>query len=157
MTKSAQGFTFVELMVTITIGMILVAGGLAAYRGAGEREELKQAGFSFQTNLKSFQQKALSGEKPAGCLGTLEDFRVQADAGLTSYSVMAECSTVDGPETDFELITGVEFSAEFSDIVFYTLESTLDGAQTIDLITDSGEYTYQLTIESTGVIRGEML
>lgn len=151
----ARGFTLIELMVAIAISMLLVAGGLAAYRGTGDREKVKQAGLGFQTNLKAFQQKALSGEKPTGCLGSLDGFRVEADAGLTSYTVKAECAVVDGPITSFELDDEVGFLAEFTDIVFYTLRSELDGDQTITLA--AGDYSYQITIEAGGVIQGQML
>ena len=130
---------------------------MAAYRGTGEREEVKQAGLSFQTNLRSFQQKALSGEKPDGCLGSLEDFRVEADPGLSQYTVKAECSISDGPVTSFDLIEGVEFSDAFSDIVFYTLKSEIDGAQTITLNSSGDSYTYEVMIETGGVIQGELL
>jgi|APSaa5957512622_1039677.scaffolds.fasta_scaffold08112_6 prepilin-type N-terminal cleavage/methylation domain-containing protein len=155
--KPAQGFTLIELMITVAIGIVMVGGGLAAYRGAGEREEVKLAGLGFQTNLKSFQQKAFAGEKPVGCLGTLEDFRIEVGAGLGSYIVKAECSLVDGPETEFELIQGVEFDAIFSDLIFYTLKSEIGGAQTIVINSAEGNYTYEITVEASGVIQGELL
>ncbi len=157
LNKKNLGFTFIELMVTVTIGLILVAGGLAAYRGAGAREEVKQAGYSFQTNLKAFQQKALSGEKPVGCLGSLEGYRVEADPLLTKYTVKAECTIVDGPETEFELSDEVVFDAAFLDIVFYVLKSEVVGAQTITLNSGDASYSYEVIVELGGVIRGGML
>ena len=161
MLKTAKnyklGFTLIELMVTIAIGLILVGGGLAAFRGAGTKEDLKQAGYSLQTNLRLFQQKASSGEKPVGCLGDLEGFRVEADPGLTMYQVKAECGIADGPETEFELTGGAVFEAEFSDIVFYVLKPEPGGAQTITLNSEDGEYSYEVIIESSGVIRGGIL
>jgi prepilin-type N-terminal cleavage/methylation domain-containing protein len=157
LSKNQRGFTLIELMVTIAIGMVLVGGGLAAFRGAGAKEGLKQASYSFQSNLRLFQQKALSGEKPVGCLGDLEGYRVEADSGLTEYKVKAECGIVDGPETEFELDGGIEFEAEFSDIVFYVLKSNIVGAQVITLNSSEGDHSYEVTIESSGVIRGELL
>jgi prepilin-type N-terminal cleavage/methylation domain-containing protein len=151
------GFTLIELMVTIAIGLILIGGGLAAFRGAGAKEELKQAGYSFQINLRSFQQKSLSGEKPVDCLGDLQGFRAESDPDLSSYKVKAECALVDGPETEFELGGEAVFEAEFSDIVFYVLKSGPLGAQTIVLNSSEGDYSYEVIIESTGVIRGGLL
>ena len=112
---------------------------------------------SFQTNLRAFQQKALSGEKPVGCLGSLEDFRVEADVGLSMYTVKAECSITDGPVTEFDLIDGVLFDVAFSDIVFYTLKSEVDGAQVVSINSSGGSYIYQVTIESGGVIQGQLI
>ena len=157
MGRPAQGFTLIELMISVAIGIILVGGGMAAYRGTGEREEVKQAGLSFQTNLRAFQQKAASGEKPVGCLGTLDDFRIEADIDLSSYSVKAECTISDGPTTEFSLIEGIEFDAGFSDIVFYSLKSEINGAQVVTINSREGNYTYEVTIEASGVIQGELL
>ncbi len=157
MKKSARGFTLIELIVTVTIGLILVASSLVAYRGMGEKESVKQEGISFQTNLRSFQQKAVATEKPVGCEGFFQGYRVVVDADLDKYSVTAECATSNGDTTDFELSNGVEFSGAFSDIIFYPLSAELLGAQTITLLSQDGSYTYQVIIEEAGVIRGGLL
>jgi len=154
--KKPAGFTLIEILVTVVISGILFGGGIAAFRGIGARQNLKQAGIEFQSNLRSFQQKALSSEKPSDCSGTLDGFRVQFDPDLTSYSVKAECSTNDGLEIEFSLTEGVKFTSEFSDMVFYTLKAEVEGApQTITLT--NGSLQYQVIIESSGVIRGGML
>jgi prepilin-type N-terminal cleavage/methylation domain-containing protein len=153
--RSRLGFTLIELLVAVAIGAILVAGGLAAYRGIGEKQTLKQAGLELETNLRSVQKKALSGEKPTGCSGVLQGFRVKYKSS-TSYAVQADCSLTNSPEQEFNLPEGVEFSAAFSeDIFFPVLKSGLIGAQTLTLQSDS--FSYQVIVGSSGVIQGEML
>lgn len=153
-----RGFTLIELLVAVAIGMVLVAGGLAAYRGTGERQALKQAGISFQTNLKMFQQKVLSGEKPADCgpADIYEGFEVSY-VNATSYTATPICQIATPAGRTYTLPEEVEFMAAFSPntIFFPVLKSVLTGAQTITLT--SGSFSYEVVIESSGVIRGEML
>ena len=155
--KRLAGFTLIETLVVIIISGILFSGGIAAYKGIGARQDLKQAGITFQSNLRSFQQKALSSEKPSGCEGTLERYRVRYIDSIR-YSVKAECSTNNGPETEFKLTEGVEFTDVFSDIVFITLKAEIYGAQTIKFKSGSGgsSLEYEVIIQPSGVITGKM-
>jgi len=54
--KKPAGFTLIEILVTVVISGILFGGGIAAFRGIGARQNLKQAGIEFQSNLRAFQQ-----------------------------------------------------------------------------------------------------
>jgi len=151
-----RGFTLIELMVAVTIGMVLVAGGLAAYRGTGERQTLKQAGISFQTNLKMFQQKVLSGEKPADCgpADIYEGFEVSY-VDTASYTATPICQEAMPAGRTYTLPEEVKFGAWSPTTIFFpVLKSVLTGAQTITLI--SGSFFYDVVIEPSGVIRGEM-
>jgi len=156
MARSARGFTLIELLVAVAIGGILFSGGLAAYRGIGEKQTVKQAGITFQSKLRLWQQKALAGEKPVDCTGAFEGYEVSYSS-ITSYTVTAACRISDADSNIVNLIEGVEFSSGFSPstIIFPVLKSELTGAQTITLT--NGTFSYEVEIESTGVIRGEML
>lgn len=152
-----RGFTFIELMVVVAIGAILTAGGLAAYRGVGEKEGLKQAGLTFESNLKLTQRKALAGEKPDDC-GSLSSFRVLPGGDLESYLVLPQCSLLpDPPATEYTLDKGVRFATQITPIDFEVLRQGVSGAQTIILTTDSGSFSYQVVVEESGVIRGKPL
>lgn len=153
-----RGFTIIELMITIVIGGILIAGGVAAYRGLGDRQSVKQAGLSFQTDLKSYQQKALSGQKPAVCGGSdrLTGYQVSYVDEQT-YSVEAICELTDVEPTEVSLPDPVTFSAAFApaQIFFPVLHSSVTGAQSITL--EASVYSYQVTIEPSGAIHGQSL
>ena len=146
------GFTLLELIVAVAIGGILMAGGLAAYKGTGERQNLKQAGLEFITNLRAVQKKALSGEKPVGCVGSLESFQISY-VNETEYCFQAQCSSF-SPEAEMvSLAEGARFLAGFSPITFPVLKSELSGSQSIVLSSES--FSYQVVIESGGTISGD--
>lgn len=150
-----RGFTLIELMIAVVLTGLLVNGGLAAYRGVGERQKVKQAGISFQTNLKSYQQKALAGEKPDACADpdTLSGYRVMR-ISLTSYSVRAICDTAVPAAVAVNLDEGIKFSSNFN-VFFPVLGGPVTGATAITLQNADASYNYQVTVESLGVIRGE--
>jgi len=152
-----KGFTLIELLVAIAIGGILFSGGLAAYRGIGEKQTVKQAGISFQSKLRLFQQKALAGEKPSECDipgEILEGYRVDWESS-TSYIMTAVCSITSPTENTINLVENVAFGGNFGTIFFPVLRSELTGAQVITLT--NGTFSYEVEIQSTGVIKGEML
>ena len=156
--RGCGGFTIIELMITVVISGILISGALVSYRGLGTKQLVKQAGISFQTNLKSYQQKALAGAKPAECGpgDTLEGYRVSY-LDSNSFSLAAVCTIAVPLATEINLPDGVEFQAAFDpiDIFFPVLASVISGAQTIVLTKDI--YSYQVIIEPSGVIRGEFI
>lgn len=143
-------------MITVVISSVLLTGALAAYRGLGAKQLVKQAGVSFQTDLKSYQQKALAGQKPEECLGSLDGYEVSG-IDSNSFSVTAVCTAGAPVATDFDLPGEVIFQAAFNpgEIFFPVLTAGVDGAQTIVLQKDT--YQYQVTVEASGVIRGEIL
>ena len=151
-----RGFTLIELMIAVVLTGLLVNGALVAYRGLGERQKVKQAGMSFQTDLKSYQQKAAAGEKPAVCTDTdrLIGYRVKR-INTVSYSVTADCEVADPLGVTVNLPAGVNFKVGVSfDLFFPVLSGAVTGATTITL--ENGAYSYLVTIESSGVIRGEV-
>lgn len=152
--KKPAGFTLIEILVTVVISGILFGGGIAAFRGIGDKQAVKQNGATFLSNLRSFQQKALASEKPANCgVNRLEGFRVHY-VNDSSYSVKAVCVT--GASNPITLTDGVKFAAGFiSDIDFQVLKAEVIGAQTITLY--KGSTSYQVTIEQRGVISGKLL
>lgn len=151
-----NGFTIIELLISVAIGGLLIGAVFASYRGIGDKQAVKQAGISFQTNLKSVQQKALTGTKPTGCSGTLTGYQVSY-ISLTSFSVTSVCTTTNLEPVTFTLPQGVSFQAAFNpnNIFFSVLSAQVDGAQTIIIAKNS--HSYLVTIEPSGVIRGESL
>lgn len=158
MLRSAtnRGFTLIELLVATAIGLVLTWGGLAAYRGAGEKESLKQAGLELQSDLRLIQKKALAGEKPDDC-GNLSGYLVKPGRDLGEYVVQAECSNNNGPEITYDLPDNVLFGAAISEMTFQVLRQGVSGAQIITLVSElSDNYQYIVTVESGGTIMGRL-
>ena len=151
------GFTLIELLVAVAIGAILTSVSLAAFRGYGDREQLRQAGSTLVTNLRSVQQKSLAGEKPAACDADdkLAGYKVSY-VDESSYQIEAEC-LVGTPEAKaMTLPDRVTFSGCFSQFSFPVLKSGVSGAPVTISLT-AGANTYQVTVDTSGLIRGEML
>ncbi|MCX6816491.1 MAG: type II secretion system protein [Candidatus Beckwithbacteria bacterium] len=150
--KLGLGFTLVELLVVVAISAVLFGGGLAAYRGIGDKQAVKQNGATFLSNLRSVQQKALASEKPTDC-GTnpFKGYRVNTSHS-SYYTVTAWC--VGGVAKKIDLTDGVEFVDPFN-IYFQVLKAEVLGAQTVTL--SKGTTSYEVTIEQRGVISGELL
>lgn len=150
--KKPAGFTIIEILVTVVISAILFGGGIAAFRGIGARQNLKQAGNEFQSNLRLIQEKSLSSKKPVGC-DVLLGYEVNY-VGVNTYSMQPTCQNGAVITTNVDLPTGVSFLAAFSKISFFVLQAGVQGAQTIKL--QSGTLEYWVYIESKGVITGAM-
>ena len=150
-----RGFTLIELLVSVAIGGVLIGAALASYRGMGTKQQVKQAGISLAADLKSYQQKALAGQKPSECTAALQGYQVTY-VDSNSYSVTAVCAGAPSA-SEFDLPGEVIFQTAFNpgEIFFPVLSGAVDGAQT--LVLTQGDYSYQVVVEAAGVIRGEML
>lgn len=150
----SRGFTLIELMVVVAISAVVMSGGIAAYRGFADKYQIKQAGTEFQANLKLFQKKAMSGEKPAECLGAFSGVRVW-EIDSSNYKFQAQCSLSNGEEQTVALPETVVFNTAIPnfDLFFATLNSAVTGAQTVE-ITVTGSVIYEVIIEASGVIKG---
>ncbi|MEK7513537.1 MAG: prepilin-type N-terminal cleavage/methylation domain-containing protein [Patescibacteria group bacterium] len=148
-----RGFTLIELMVVVAISAVVMSGGIAAYRGFADKYQIKQAGSEFQTNLKLFQRKAMSGEKPTECLGGFEGIRVRR-IDASNYAFQAQCGTVDGDEQIIALPEGTIFNTANFDLFFATLNSAVTGAQTVEITATGSVNIYEVIIEANGVIKG---
>lgn len=91
-----NGYTFIELLVGISIITIVFTIGYVGYRDFSRREALSGVTKSIKADLRLAQQLALTGQKPEVSLGqctTLEGYTVLFL--LNSYSVTANCSNDD--------------------------------------------------------------
>ena len=59
-----QGFTLIELMITIALMGLLFNLGIARYLDFNRRQSTTTIGLKLKNDLRSIQQKALSGVKP---------------------------------------------------------------------------------------------
>ncbi|MEK7527851.1 MAG: prepilin-type N-terminal cleavage/methylation domain-containing protein [Patescibacteria group bacterium] len=64
--KISFGFTFIELMVVITIGMMVMGTGMVFFNRFNERQKLKSVQEEVVSNLRLAQNFAKSRQRPAG-------------------------------------------------------------------------------------------
>lgn len=150
-----RGFTLIELLISVAISGVLISAALASYRGMSAKQQVKQAGIGFTSDLKSFRQKAAAGQKPSDCVGQLSGYRSRKINNEIFYRMRPECSTSSPAEKTINLPEGITFQTGTFNIFFPVLGGQVTGAQTI--ILEKDPYQYQVIIEAFGVIRGEML
>ena len=85
-----KGYTLVEILVVVSIIGLLFSFGFVNFREYSRRQQLKNAATALSGNLRMAQEKALSGEVPAGCVG-LKSYGVKINA--TDYRILARCAS----------------------------------------------------------------
>jgi len=61
--KRVKGFTLIELLVVLAIMGILSVLSLASFQGSGRRQDVKNAASQLKTELRKYQNFAISGQK----------------------------------------------------------------------------------------------
>lgn len=138
--------------------MILFGGGLAAFRGVEAKQNLKQAGIEFQSNLRLIQEKTLSSKKPAECSVDPSDkllgYKVSY-VNANTYAMQPICKNGGGIVTNIILPDGISFTADFGEISFFVLQAEVNDKTII--LENSDGLQYEVMIENKGVIKGVML
>lgn len=148
-----RGFTLIELMVTVVIMGLLVGGGVAAYSGFNERQQVVTKGKEVMQFIRTAQKKASSGEKPSGCSDKLTAYKVEVVLP-SEIQLLALCSGGSSPET--LSIDPLTFGAN-TDFSFLTVGggTSLSADEIIEV--KNGSTTYQITISHAGSISGSVL
>lgn len=74
-----RGFTLVEILVAIGIMSLIIGIGGISYRDFSNRQQVSSATREIRSALRLAQTRAFSGEKPAGCTGTLLSYSFRTD------------------------------------------------------------------------------
>lgn len=151
-SKVRNGFTLIELIVSIAILMLLMAGLLASYNNYNQGQVLKQAAQTVKANLRLGQSKALSALKPASGCTQLQGYTVSFTP--TSYSIQAQCTEgLVGTSTSLSLPTNVSFSPVPASFVYGVLtRGLLNTNSSVSILLSGYSRSYQLSIEPNGVI-----
>ena len=154
MKRSA--FTLIEILIAISITGILLGLGFAGFRQYSQRQVLFAAARDVKSDLRSLQQKALSGEKPAACAGKiLEGYRFDIVSGGTQYKMLARCQL--DVEINLQNLDGFTISPTGTQILFKVLgqgTNILSGTSSTIRLTQTGTTKYiELTVSAEGSIK----
>lgn len=143
-------FTLIELLVVISVIAILFTIGMAAYNEFNRSQMLSQSAKSLKNDLRMAQSKALSGEKPTDCTGTLEGYQVVFTNN--SYTLNALCpNAVLMKSTNLPQNVTLTFSPPPNDkILFKVLTRGVESPQTLTL--SAFTKTQIITISASGEI-----
>ena len=152
--RRIAGFTLIELIVVIGILALVATVGFVLYRDYTRKQTVVQAGRSVQTVLVRTRQRALSGERPDGCSGTLGGYRFSCMTGTGNYSVSALCDSSSPTVESGNLPSQVVFSSCVS-FTFNVLGSGTDLAsdETVSLSGFAGAETESFVVQRSGVIQ----
>ena len=145
-----EGFTLIEMMISVAIGALLLGGGIAAYNNFDRKQKVQSAGRELVLALSSAQKRADSGERPVGC-GSLEAWAVRR-VNVLSYETAVVCDggvyTVVATKN---LPSSVEVTTGF-DLRFLVLTGGVGGPGTIDLEDLDGTTLYQVEVTAAGAV-----
>ncbi len=115
-STTRNGFSLLELLIAIAISSALIGVSVAGYRDFASRQAVDAGVRVLYSGLRVAQTKASSGEKPAGCVGSFDGYRVRfltSGGVITSFETRAVCggTEVAGTTTPFPANLVVTLSA----------------------------------------------
>ena len=154
MNYESRGFTIIELLVVISLGMIIATGGLAGYMNFSRSQMLVQASRGVIADLRLAQSLAENNQKPSGC-STLSKYSFQV-LSETSYRIFATCGEKNPVEYDYKedsIPAGLSMSG-FSQIDFKVLKQGLSSAGGgYDLTISGFNKERKINVSQGGVIK----
>lgn len=149
-----KGFTLIELMVVVVILTILSGVAIPSFATYNKNQSLKQAQENLKSDLRSIQNKALTGTGSDTVISgvVVRYWAVSYTAGASQYSVYltsdANCDTTTGTtlQQTFSLPANITFDSATTSRCL--LISFLDGS----IIPSSGSDTYyNIDLKYSGV------
>lgn len=151
-------FTLIEILIAISIAAILLGFGFAGFRQYSQRQVLFAAARAVKSDLRSLQEKALSGEKINPCAGKyLDGYRFDILPGNTQYNISQLCSKVVYNIEDKSVASGFTITATQEPILFKVLGQGTDipsgTSSTITLTQTGTTKSIQITVSAEGSIK----
>lgn len=96
-TENSGGYTFVELLIFLTISTFIFGVGYASYRDFTSRQVLDASYKNLESQLNLARELALAGQKPSDCEGsTLNGYLVEFSQSLNQVTIKPQCSFANG-------------------------------------------------------------
>lgn len=140
----SAGFTLIELIVSVTIMILLVGSGIAAFITFNDKQQLQGSTKLLQTYLRAAQTKARVGDRPEDC-DRLLGYQVSIPQQSNTLTLAAICGET-GNETEVviqtaELANVEEVEAEGGDnleVLFRVLHGGTDDVGAITVYSTAG-------------------
>lgn len=145
-----RGYTLIEVLISVGILIILFFGGYGAYRQFAKRQALSNAYKETRTDLNLARERASSGEKPSGCVGTLRGYKVSFSP--TQYTVATVCDTDVAIRTN-TLPSGVEFQQYVNAVTYKVLGQGTDLSAGQTMVLTNFTQTITFTITKEGLVQ----
>lgn len=138
MQKTATGYTLIELLIVITIGIIVFSVGIASYREFSRRQALTGLSKQLIADLRLAQQQALTGQKPTGvACAKLVGYQFTRTS-VSNYKLYARCDNagvfVNHEIKSVDLSSGTTFTSTNANILFKVLGQGTDLTSNNDFV-----------------------
>ncbi len=141
--KHGAGFTFIELLVSVAIVMVVTGGIVANYNTYNDTQKARNAILTVKNNLRLIQSRAYNGDKPASGCSELKGYQVTFAANL--YSMQASCTEgLAGEGKTVTLESGLAFSPVPSTILFGVLSRGIASDVTITVTGASQSFQFRV-------------
>lgn len=139
-----SGYTLIELLVVITIIMLLTGWSVAGYVKLNQKQTVIAGGKEVMGMLRSAQQRAAAGQKPAVGCATLQSYNLIAIQGGSTYKLYAQCSGATSLVSTKQLGSGLTFGTGIN-LQFPVLGGGVSGTLgNIQVISSSNIYTFSV-------------
>lgn len=142
--KFSSGFTFIEMLVTVAIMMVILGGGIAAFINFNDKQVVTTSAKELQTYLRSAQIKARVGDRPEVCT-KLISYAVRATTAPGSeVQLIAICESQEVQRNSYFLPNSLNLEADL-DISFLGLSGGVVGEGEIRIRSDNRIYSFTVT------------
>ncbi len=152
---SQHGFTFIELLVTTTLSLLLMGGAFAAYTSFASRQTKIESARDVQAVLQSARERSRGGDKPDDDCTRLNYYRVWGVQGTQNYYVAVRCddSGADLQQQTYTLQSG-EYLLDDFELFFPPLPGPIPGAPVTISIGEFEDTSvrYEFAVSDQGVI-----
>jgi prepilin-type N-terminal cleavage/methylation domain-containing protein len=150
--KSMAGFTLIELMVVVTITLLMVGGGLAAFVNFNERQTILGGAKELQSILRAAQQKAQISDKPETGCDRLSSYVVRANqTAPVTVTVYAKCQSGEVLRSTKTLNSSLSLSGPLQ-VTFRSLQGGVEVPATITVTSTLTNQSYEFEVTSGGEI-----
>ena len=146
---SNQGYTLIEILVTVTIMLLLVGGGIVSYVRFNDRQTMIGTARELQGLLRAAQTKARVGDRPEGC-DHLRAYVLRLAAQSSTVNLIADCDNSEIIKETIELDSNITAQSAV-DIQFQALHGGVITPQTITL-QSAGGMGYEFLVSKGGEI-----
>ena len=154
-----QGFTLIEMIISITIMLLLLGVTIVGYTSYNDKQKVKQAASALKSDLRMARTNATSGKKPLSCTAQETFVGYEIIFASSFYSMTPRCSDsglIVSERNTIALPPGVSFDPIPSSFTYYSLMRGVSTPPGQIILTD-GINSITLSVDSsTGEISNEL-
>ena len=150
-----KGFSLIEMLVSVTIGLVLLGVVIIGYLNFANRRELQQKAYELKSQLRLVRSKAINGEKLSSSCTPLNSYRVYTRSGENNSHSLFYCPVCDEVCTgETEIFLGADYTvtSSLSEFFFIAIDGALVGNE-VEITVSKDSSSYRLDILTSGEVQ----